>query len=110
MPPVPKPSTVRDEDFRHWISRHPCVVSNGDCVYSRYAKATNGEPVSDACHFFTRRNHGDELLFPACRRHHAEQHTSGIESFAMKYELRLQQICRRLRREFFEGDFLSEVA
>lgn len=110
MPPVPKPSTVRDEDFRHWISRHPCVVSNGDCRYARYEKATLGEFVSDVCHYFTRRNHGDELLFPACRRHHAEQHTSGVESFARKYGLRLLELCQGFRREYLEGDFLTEAA
>ena len=108
MPPVPKPSTVRDEEFRHWVSRHPCVVSNGDCEYARYEVATEGDFVSDPCHYYTERNHGDELLFPGCRVHHAEQHTIGIESFARKYGLKLLEICERLRWQFLHGDFLTE--
>lgn len=110
MPPVPKATVVRDDDFKHWISRHPCVVSNGDCWYASYTKATGGDRVSDPCHYFTRRNYGDLLLFPGCRVHHQEQHRIGVVSFAVKYGLQLLELCQRLRAQYLGGDWLTEGA
>jgi hypothetical protein len=105
MPPVPKPEIVRDPDFLRWIAFQPCVVSDGDC---RYERNPQGHLVSDACHYFTRRDHGDELVFPACRFHHQLQHALGVETFAQRFALKLLNLCRRFRREYLEGDFLSE--
>jgi hypothetical protein len=107
MPPVPKPSTVREVDYRHWISRHRCVVSNGDCRYARYEKATEGDFVSDCCHYLAKRVFGDLLLFPACRFHHQEQHAIGVESFAEKYGLKLLELCQRFRERYLNPDWMS---
>lgn len=75
---VPKPEVVRDPDFLKWLHEWPCCVPSCSCAQS------------DAAHIRNRRDHGDAaMVIPLCRRHHREQHDTGIVTFAAKYGLDL---------------------
>lgn len=85
------PRRPDDESFREFVRRLPCVVCR--------APTLRGDP----CHLHARRRFGDWLerdgelignIYPACRRHHGEQHNEGIESFPRARGLDLDAVCR----------------
>lgn len=67
----------------------------------------------DPCHLRTKRVNGDWLrgvagdpvgnIFPAMRKHHTEQHTIGIDSFAHKHDRNLVEVCRVVGEGYLRG-------
>jgi len=64
--------------YRRWIREQPCLIC--------------GAPAEPA-HVKSRGAGGADLdnIVPLCRRHHQEQHQSGIRSFATRYGVDLSQ-------------------
>ena len=90
---------AEDQSFREFVRRLPCLVCLG------FAR-------SDPCHLRAKRRFGDWLevagtmrgnIFPACRRHHAEQHQRGVETFARAHGLELVEVCRVVGAAYLEG-------
>lgn len=89
---VPKPEVVRDPDFLKWLKEWPCCVPSCDAQ------------LSDPAHIRNRRDHGDErMAVPLCRKHHREQHDTGIITFAAKYGVALSE-----RAEWYWARWLLE--
>ena len=55
-------------------------------------------PPSDPCHVRSRGAGGKDRanVFPACRRHHREQHDHGVETFAARHSLVLEVVAARV--------------
>lgn len=82
---------------RAFIRRHSCVVTLAiihdecdggiECAHYRTA-ANSGTAIKPP----------DWWCFPACRRHHAEQHRIGQPAFERKYGISLADICAEFVR------------
>jgi hypothetical protein len=80
-----------------FIRRHTCVVTlakiHDDC-----------EGAVECCHWRSAANSGkgikppDWFTFPACSKHHREQHNIGQPAFERKYGLDLSAICAEFAR------------
>jgi hypothetical protein len=93
MTAVPKSVIVIDPPRREWIRERPCTI----CALTNALQAS----PTECAHVHTRRNAGDqENLWPACKRHHAERHRWGIQTFQMTYGVVLEDVARRLHREY----------
>jgi hypothetical protein len=92
--PKRKNAPLQSAKHRAFIRRHKCVVNNP-------AECDEFHPI-EAAHYRTAANSGmgrkpsDVYLFPACRRHHREQHNIGQRLFEMTYNVNLDGICRGL--------------
>jgi hypothetical protein len=107
LPAIASVSTDRtpirpsDASFREFVRRLPCVV----CL----VHTLGGDP----CHRLGRRRFGDWLgpfeleltgnLYPACRDHHTDQHTAGINTFASGRGIDLAEITLLIGRAYQRG-------
>lgn len=90
-----------DEGFREFVRRCRCVACSDEAL--RQATPPEMPSKSEACHIKARRNNADAAnLVPLCRRHHQEQHTTGILSFQQKYFLDLQMLAAALWERYQE--------
>jgi hypothetical protein len=82
---------------RAFIRRHTCVAT-----LSRIHDDCDGR--IECCHHRTAANSGksqkpfDWNCFPACSKHHAEQHRIGQSAFERKYGISLADICADFAR------------
>ncbi len=82
---------------RAFIRRHACVATLGKVI-------DDCEGAIQACHYRTAANSGKSLksadwdTFPACVKHHAEQHRIGQPAFERKYGIDLAAICAEMAR------------
>jgi hypothetical protein len=89
-----------DESLREFVRRLPCAVCR---------KPTLG---GDPCHLRAKRRFGDWVeregkvvgnIFPACNRHHREQHSIGILSFQAIHRIDLDEVTEVVGRAYLEG-------
>jgi hypothetical protein len=93
-----------DEGLREFCRRLPCVVDLG----KRGPDGAHSHAGGDPCHRAAKRVHGDWVehegrvignIFPACRRHHGEQHSHGVESFGRA----LIEVCEAVGQAYLAG-------
>lgn len=93
----PKPKTARSEKYLRWIRTHKCLVFH-DCrgpVQAAHLNGKRGMGIKTS----------DFFAVPLCDRHHKQQHTLGIATFAERYRLDLWRECA----ELMEAWLLAEV-
>lgn len=86
---------------RKFVRSHECVVLSvgGEIAWE---DACHG--FGECAHYRTAENSGvglkpaDWHCFPACAKHHQEQHRIGQPAFERKYGLKLDEICAELAR------------
>jgi hypothetical protein len=83
---------------RAWVRGFQCVCfKTGECEGPiEAAHLRLGVPASEAGG--TGLKPHDKWTYPACEKHHDEQHTIGEASFQKKYELDLRVVCMKLAR------------
>ena len=88
-----------DPAYRAWIRQQPCLLAN----------VARCRGVVEACHVKSKgAGGGDQAnLYPACSRHHAEQHAIGIRTFQAKYSVDLHLTAARCAVAYTAG-FLEE--
>ena len=110
--------------FRRFVRSHSCVAADRDWVLwsnGRYLAAAPNcrklmwEGVMEFAHFHHSGMGGKDVPdvgngFPACTGHHHEFHTVGVESFQIKYDLNLPDLCAALARHFEHGEPFVEAA
>lgn len=84
-----------DESRRAFVRTFPCCACAVEFFGGQHS-------MTQACHLKSRGAGGAdaENLFPACVRHHIEQHTIGVASFQKKYRLNLARVCERIERAY----------
>lgn len=99
--PVPKEGLIRDDAFRDWIRRRPCLLADREpCECGKYTHIGSNRQSVDCAHVRTKRLAGDVAnCVPLCSGsggHHMEQHRIGIKSFQAKYGLDLKATAAEL--------------
>ena len=97
----PPRSGIRDMDGPIRSTSHLAFVRGFVCVAH---EAGDCEGKIEAAHFRTAATAGigvkpgDDWTFPACSKHHGEQHQIGQAAFGSKYRVDLATECERLAR------------
>lgn len=97
MRPVYKKKRVVNRAYLNWIARQSCSV----CYSSGEYHEDVGEWLCNPCHIKSRGAGGDDTqVFPACQKHHNEQHKLGMMAFETKYRVNLSEISKNLYEIF----------
>lgn len=94
-----KPVRKKNRKYLDWVSKQLCVICKSPGQYH-----DSGEWLNDPCHILGKgAGGGDEgNVFPACRKHHSEQHKIGINAFQVKYGLDLRKLAKRYWQNYLK--------
>lgn len=88
-PMFPKPTTIRDKQYKTWIRQLPCLCCG---------RPSDPHHVPEKGHGSKGAKTSDRRCIPLCSTHHKETHNSGRETFAAKYGIDYEPIIERLNQ------------